>query len=170
MISYRSNHYILIRLYEHWDFSTTRRLKDLHQLLYSAFQDVWRTHINLCNDDQHWNTKRESKTEMLFCHSNDTSVSSNLVFSLSVTSTMHQSLQISAHHQHDKIRRTASHAKHSGLQVLFMTSEVYETDDLGCLTADIFPSQLSSSVAWMRYRYRLGIKAKDFHSYAGCSS
>lgn len=43
-----------------------------------TLQDVGRTHVDLCDHDEHWNVQGQCQTQVLFGHTNNARIAANL--------------------------------------------------------------------------------------------
>jgi len=55
-----------------------------------------------------------------------------------------ESLTSDPHHEHAEVGQVARHAEHGGLQVLLVSGQVDEGDDLGGLLTDLGPVQTAA--------------------------
>lgn len=69
-----------------------------------------------------------------------------------------------SHHEHTEVGQVSGHAKHGGLQVLLVTGQVDEGDDLGGALANLCPVQAAAMA--VRFVHHLQV----FGQNDGCSN
>lgn len=71
-----------------------------------------------------------------------------------------------SYHEHAEVRQVASHAEHGGLQILLVSRQVNESDDLGGLLTDLGPVQTAAMAVGFVDDATLAVKAQDVIPHA----
>mmetsp|Transcript_34328 Transcript_34328/g.88746 ORF Transcript_34328/g.88746 Transcript_34328/m.88746 type:complete len:215 (-) Transcript_34328:520-1164(-) len=136
------SHCVFFALANHWHFPHTRRPQYFGKCINGSLEHMFRSDINLRDNNVEGNLQGKSEAKVFFCHFCHTHITSD--------------------HHHCVVRHVCCHAKHSCFNVFFVAGKVDKSENFAALFSNFRPRWITKRR--VVHDITLSIKAHDLET------